>query len=181
MESDLNYERLHLFEAKLQNGNISDYFNFQHLFTAFHVILGTPMFYCGGSIQSAAWCPMPAISDGMILERDQYLALSVFHEEHRLRSASIATFESDYLIQIWNCGKLRNGDPSQEIPELELCIAHSYGRVWSLIWCPSGCYDSQRLGLLAAACSDGTVRLFSIPTTSTLDKQIKYCNFIYNF
>ena len=134
------------------------------------------MFYCGGSIQSTAWCPMPAIINGTTLERDQYLALSVFHEEHRLRSATGATFESDYLIQIWNCGKLNNAQPAQEIPELDLCIAHCYGRVWSLIWCPSGCYDSQRLGLLAAACSDATVRLFSIPNTSTLDKEIKYNN-----
>lgn len=147
----------------------------QKMFTFSHKILGTPIFYCGGSIQSTAWCPMPTAVDGnILLERDQYLALSVFHEEHKYRSASEATFESEYLIQIWNCRQLCNARSAQSMPELEMCIAHQYGRMWSLVWCPSGCYDKERLGLLAAACSDGTVRLFSIPNTSILEKEIKY-------
>lgn len=117
---------------------------------------------------------MPANVDGTTLERDQYLALSVLHEEHLHRSASEAAFGSEYLIQIWNCGNIHNGVPAQAAPELEFCIAHNYGRVWSLVWCPSGCYDEERLGLLAAACSDGTVRIFSIPNPTTLTKENRY-------
>ncbi len=122
---------------------------------------------------------MPAVVDGTTLERDQYLALSVLREEHLLRSASEAAFGSEYLIQIWNCGNIRNVGPAEVAPELEFCIAHNYGRVWSLVWCPSGCYDKERLGLLATACSDGTVRIFSIPNPSVLTKEKKYANYSF--
>nr|CAD7403599.1 unnamed protein product [Timema poppensis] len=54
-------------------------------------------------------------------------------------------------------------------PKLVLGLAHEFGAIWQLEWCPSGCYDVEtpedrlrRLGLLAAACSDGTVRIFSV-------------------
>jgi len=42
---------------------------------------------------------MPAVVDGSTTERDQYLAVSVLHEEHLYRSASEAAFGSEYLIQ----------------------------------------------------------------------------------
>lgn len=148
---DVTLEKLRRFQSQLQNG--------------------TPTFFCGGSIHGVSWCPMPAVVDGSTTERDQYLAVSVLHEEHLYRSASEAAFGSEYLIQIWNCGNIRNVCPAQVAPELEFCIAHNYGRVWSLVWCPSGCYDQERLGLLAAACSDGTVRIFSIPNPTTLTKE----------
>lgn len=122
---------------------------------------------------------MPAVVDGSTTERDQYLAVSVLHEEHLYRSASEAAFGSEYLIQIWNCGNIRNVCPAQVAPELEFCIAHNYGRVWSLVWCPSGCYEQERLGLLAAACSDGTVRIFSIPNPTTLTKENRYHKLVY--
>lgn len=155
---DVTLERLLRFQSKLQNG--------------------TPTFFCGGSIQSASWCPMPAVLDGAAVDRDQYLALSIFHEEHRFRSASQAAFASENLIQIWNCGTLHNTVPPQVAPHLEICVAHNYGRIWSLVWCPSGCYDKERLGLLAAACSDGTIRIFSIPNTSLSTKNINEPSFL---
>lgn len=118
---------------------------------------------------------MPAITDNLAsLKRDQYLALSTFHEEYRNRSASEATFAAGNLVQIWNCGQLNNNSTAEIIPELDFCLVHDYGRIWSLVWCPSGCYDNKRLGLLAAACSDGTVRVFSVPNPSSLNKEIWY-------
>ena len=65
---------------------------------------------------------------------------------------------------------------------MEMGIVHDFGKIWCLKWCPSGCEDIDqgsrdknvqnqflpRLGLLAAACSDGTIRIFSIPKLSTL-------------
>lgn len=139
----------------------------------FRFILETPTFFCGGSIQSASWCPMPPVIDATA-NRDHYLALSVFHEDHRFRSASQSTFSSEYIIQIWNCGPVRSTMRPQVAPHLEIGVAHNYGRIWSLVWCPSGCYDKERLGLLAAACSDGTIRIFSIPNPSSLTKDAKY-------
>lgn len=54
-------------------------------------------------------------------------------------------------------------------------MIHEGGTVWCLEWCPSGCYQDEnlngfvnnndqtkRMGLLAAACSDGSVRIFSL-------------------
>ena len=119
------------------------------------------MFFCGGPIHCVAWSPMPYKEENV--DRDQYLAVSTFQDDHKTRSASHGPFESKSAIQIWNCGTIRNSSQAQMVPRMELSISHSYGRVWSLIWCPSGCYDEKRLGLLGAACSDGTVRIFSVP------------------
>lgn len=106
--------------------------------------------------------------------RDQYLAVSIFREEHQQRSAALAPFESKYAIQIWNCGKLDSAQGASTMPVLEMSLAHEHGRMWSLAWCPSGCYDSNRLGLLAAACSDGTVRIFSVPHPSNMSPHSRY-------
>ena len=131
------------------------------------------MFFCGGAIQSAVWCPMPMpMVDVKVEERDQYLAVSVFKDEDMYRSPSQCPFESKYAVQIWNCGKLRNSIAAHTAPSLELLLAHSFGRVWSLAWCPSGCYDESRLGVLAAACSDGSVRVFSVPHPHVLSNTL---------
>lgn len=64
---------------------------------------------------------------------------------------------------------------SQSNPELAYAITHEGGTVWCLEWCPSGCYQhadlpnfarkddqTKRMGLLAAACSDGCIRVYSL-------------------
>ena len=151
------------------------------------IFLETPVFFCGGSIQSSAWCPMPTVTSPnktSPASRNQYLAISAFREENRSRSASIGPFESKEVIQIWNCGPLCYSNPVSVAPVLDLGLAHDYGRVWSLAWCPSGCYDDERLGLLAAACSDGTIRLFTIPqpmTLSNASRYVKLFGFLFNF
>ncbi|KAK9702326.1 hypothetical protein QE152_g30043 [Popillia japonica] len=73
------------------------------------------------------------------------------------------------LIQFWNYGVLHNKTISTTTPKLEFCIAHNYGIVWCMEWCPSGCYDSaevkdslKRLGLLAIACSDSQVYIYTV-------------------
>lgn len=55
------------------------------------------------------------------------------------------------------------------VPALLYSIACDFGPIWSLKFCPSGCYNSkdggdeyERLGLLAAAGSDGNVYIFSL-------------------
>jgi len=148
----ITYEKLRKFEAKLHHG--------------------TPMFFCGGPIHSVAWCPTPVPTPSLPpVERDQYLAVSAFRNEDNLKTATLSHFSAKYVIQIWNCGKLRQHESPTAAPKLELCIAHDYGRVWSLLWCPSGCYTDTRLGVLAAACSDGTVRLFSVPHSGVLERK----------
>lgn len=67
-------------------------------------------------------------------------------------------------------------------PALAYAIAHNSGTVWCLEWCPSGCYQDidlcnyktderklmRRMGLLAAACSDGCVNIYSLPFADEL-------------
>lgn len=53
-------------------------------------------------------------------------------------------------------------------PKLAYAVAHEGGTVWCMEWCTSGCYDiegtsSRRMGLLAAGCADGCIRLYSLP------------------
>ncbi|KAJ4444801.1 hypothetical protein ANN_06598 [Periplaneta americana] len=76
----------------------------------------------------------------------------------------------------------KNRPRSCSIPEMVLGIAHEYGVVWCMEWCPSGCYDMpnvdipdnrlRRLGLLAAACSDGTIRIFSVCFPTELANEV---------
>lgn len=86
------------------------------------------------------------------------------------------------LIQIWNVGPLSSRfDPSLR-PRLGLAIAHSYGMVWDMEWCPGGTsfevspsqrtHALPRLGLLAMACGDGFVRIHSIPHPQSLDHSL---------
>lgn len=55
-------------------------------------------------------------------------------------------------------------------PQLGLALAHDFGFVADLRWCPSGCWEAEdepcnenpglrRLGLVALACGDGAVRI----------------------
>lgn len=66
-------------------------------------------------------------------------------------------------------------------PILAYAIAHNSGTVWCLEWCPSGCYQDielgnyktdesklRRMGLLAAACSDGCINIYSLPFVDEL-------------
>lgn len=62
---------------------------------------------------------------------------------------------------------------------MSYAVAHNSGTIWCLEWCPSGCYQDEslnnckreneiesslkRMGMLAAACSDGNVHIYSLP------------------
>lgn len=67
----------------------------------------------------------------------------------------------------------------KESPVLSYVIVHNSGTIWCLEWCPSGCYQDEslnnykkenetpctlkRMGMLAAACSDGNIHIYSLP------------------
>lgn len=59
-------------------------------------------------------------------------------------------------------------------------LAHDYGTIWAMDWCPSGTRDLiqnveqskwARAGLLAVACSNGFVYILSVPYPSTIGKR----------
>ena len=86
--------------------------------------------------------------------------------------------EGPGLIQIWNIGKLNQALQSLPQPKLEFCLAHDYGIVRRMTWCPFRSWQSKedsveedklrQLGLLAIACGDGSIRIFSIPNPALL-------------
>ncbi|KAK4299092.1 hypothetical protein Pmani_028609 [Petrolisthes manimaculis] len=143
----------------------------------FHGVLehGRGLLFGGGPITASAWCPLPpSISSTTCY---QYLALhSIPDPDHEYKMQGSYTHAG--LIQIWGFPQSKN---KKEPPQFLLGIAHDYGNVWSLSWCPSGAYNTSdpncskseknlaRLGLLAAGCSDGTVRIFSVPHPEALN------------
>jgi len=118
---------------------------------------GVPVMFAGGPVWALAWAPVPDT------ERQQYLAVAV-HPDMEQTHEMASVYKYDSLIQIWAFGYLDNIEPnSGSSPKFVMGLAHSRGAVWALQWCPSGCYQDSRLGLLAAASSDGSVAIYSVP------------------
>lgn len=135
------------------------------------------IFFVGGAVWGTAWCPNP-----LGISTDQFLAVAACDPEaHYLTK----TKKCKGLIQLWDVGNLEKNYLTKA-PKLALAIAHENGEIWDLTWCPSGCWEEvvdlqndafkksgnklPRLGLLAAACSDGTVKIYSIPHPCCLGK-----------
>jgi WD40 repeat protein len=126
----------------------------------------------GGPVWALDWCPRSSVD-----EVAQYIAVSAYNsDEYHVFSKP---YSGKHIIQIWSLGKLTNsGAPSK--PYLALGIAHEGGFVWDLQWCPKGSVVKQkvngkivpRLGLLAAACGDGTLRIYSVPDPEHLHKEL---------
>nr|XP_037276138.1 uncharacterized protein LOC119169139 [Rhipicephalus microplus] len=125
-------------------------------------------FYPGGAIWAAAWCPLPP--DHKPPSHHEWVALSCCpnpDQEHLLTDA----VAEPGLLQIWDLGplQLNRGPYGISPPQLGLCLAHDFGFVANLDWCPSGCHQKgSRLGLLALACGDGCARILSIPDPAGL-------------
>jgi hypothetical protein len=58
-----------------------------------------------------------------------------------------------------------------EVPVLRFSLGHQYGCVRRLEWCPSLGNQEGRMGLLAAACGDGTVRVWAIPCLESIKEE----------
>ncbi|XP_057313769.1 uncharacterized protein LOC130655083 isoform X2 [Hydractinia symbiolongicarpus] len=139
------------------------------LFESFPPLMGSCSlgFNVGGPVQALEWCPMPA-------EETQYLAVSTHRSYSECHTVIDAVCENG-LIQIWKVGNLYN---ETNEPSMCLGICHKFGPVYDLKWCPSSCSGIQdddekndvlkRLGLLATACGDGKIRIYSIPHPETL-------------
>lgn len=157
-EEKLAWSTMELFEGRLED-NISTFFT-------------------GGPIWAMAWCPLPLESLVKENDQDQFLAVAVYSSMDQ--STPIHPNVSfPGLIQIWNIGPLYHLK-SKRAPKLAFALAHEFGLVHALVWCPSGAFQPpDRLGLLAAACSDGFIYIFSIPyrtetsTTLYLAKPVK--------
>lgn len=145
------------------------------------------IFYVGGVPSSSAWCPIPF--RGVIPDCDikEHIAISVSCSDmDTSRSYKDAKLESG-VIQLWSCGITSSLNPEIDVkinckPILRFGIAHQYGHIWDMSWCPGGTTWQQpstvpvseeempRLGLLSIACGDGQVRILSIPHPDALDQ-----------
>ncbi|XP_047476446.1 uncharacterized protein LOC125030435 isoform X2 [Penaeus chinensis] len=159
-------------QAGKTNNITGDWTNIQQ-FTG-QSVGGTDVIFCGGPVISSCWCPQPQnVSLGM---SPQYLALSTLKSPEKEYPILKSTLHEG-LIQIWECTS--EGKESGKHLKFVFGIAHEFGNVWSLAWCPSGAYEHlegdlassqlKRLGLLAAAFSDGFIRIYVIPHPSDLD------------
>ncbi|GFQ89480.1 general transcription factor 3C polypeptide 2 [Trichonephila clavata] len=128
-------------------------------------------FFVGGPVQSSAFCPTPR---NKIV--NQYIAVASSHILYN-RHSYIHTKNLGGFIQFWNLGCLHESLVLKQVPLMELAIYHTHGLISQMKWCPKGCYEAAsktdglpRLGLLALSCSDGSVRIYSIPQPNLLPK-----------
>ncbi|KAG2189437.1 hypothetical protein INT44_004579 [Umbelopsis vinacea] len=127
----------------------------------------------GGSIWGLDFAPKPpSASDPHI----QYLAVAGYPgttEEHHNVGEIQEAGSVENCIQIWRMD-LRLGESQENpvaAPTLDLCIAHDLGIIRALQWCPLGTYQeplegqtfTPRLGIMAVAFGDGSIRLISVP------------------
>ena len=116
------------------------------------------LLYCGGPVWGLAWCPLPRGQPQVVA-----VAGGLEHGTTTLGKAG----GGPGLLQFWQCGL-------EEAPVFQFGLGHRYGRVGEVTWCPSGGWDSHRLGLLAAACADGTVRVWAVPRPEHVVKEAVY-------
>ncbi|XP_070520236.1 uncharacterized protein [Cardiocondyla obscurior] len=140
---------------------------------------GVSTFFVGGPIWALAWLPIP--SAVYHKNPSQYIAISTHPTMESVYTVG-NKYSGPNIIQIWDVGPLSHeANGESRLPVLAYAIAHNSGTVWCLEWCPSGCYQdselgnyevdknkSRRMGLLAAACSDGCINIYSLPFTDEL-------------
>lgn len=65
-----------------------------------------------------------------------------------------------------------------DMPCMSYGLAHDFGAVWDMAWCPSGAYEPKnKIGLLALSTSCGDCPIFAMPCTDEHSEM--YC-LIYN-
>jgi len=51
-----------------------------------------------------------------------------------------------------------------EMPYMSYGLAHEFGAVWDMAWCPSGAFEpDKKIGLLALSTSCGDCPIFAMP------------------
>lgn len=61
-----------------------------------------------------------------------------------------------------------------DMPCMSYGLAHEFGAVWDMAWCPSGAYESKlKIGLLALSTSCGDCPVFAMPPVNKTSEM--YC------
>ncbi|XP_017349715.1 general transcription factor 3C polypeptide 2 [Ictalurus punctatus] len=132
------------------------------------------LFFVGGPVWAMEWCPVP---EGAA--HTQYAALYCnrnMDDRHKIN-----TLHTEHaLLQLWDLGKLQMSRPLSS-PRLAYALAVDDGCIWNLKWCPAGAWEVPttvrkaphvpRLGLIAAAFSNGNIGVYSLPHPEHLQAQ----------
>ncbi|XP_051471130.1 general transcription factor 3C polypeptide 2 isoform X3 [Apus apus] len=131
-------------------------------------------FFVGGPVWALEWCPCPAGSVA-----PQYVAVYC-HGSMGETHSTAGLHHGPTLLQLWDLGTLQPEQGSADKASLAYAIAADHGCVWDMKFCPSGAWEPPstarthpqmgRLGLLAVACSDGKVVLYSLPHPGALQR-----------
>ncbi|KAJ8726246.1 hypothetical protein PYW07_000944 [Mythimna separata] len=138
----------------------------------------TTVVFLGASMQCMSWVP-PAAEPARATSEPHYLSVATHRSDDAPRHAWDVTLSERGLIQLWDCANL-----IATTPQFVLGIAHNLGTVWAIDWCPSGARDvfdldttpapnTHRLGLMAAACSNGLAYIFVVPYPSSITEKEK--------
>jgi hypothetical protein len=131
----------------------------------------------GGSVRALDWCPRSAAAAGTC-----YLALGACPAAQDEMHVVGQRAAGAGCVQIWRFSAARASQAVAHTPSLALLLVHDGGAVWDLRWAPEQQRPAtaaaaaaaaaastaapaapQRLGLLAAALGDGSVRIFAVP------------------
>ncbi|KAJ7420749.1 general transcription factor IIIC subunit 2 [Pitangus sulphuratus] len=120
------------------------------------------------------WCPTPEGSAA-----PQYVAVSCHRSMEETHSVA-GLHTGPALLQLWDLGVLQPEQGSPDKAGLAYAIAADHGCVWDMKFCPSGAWEPpttarthpqmSRLGLLAAAFSDGRVVVYALPHPGALHR-----------
>ncbi|XDV41432.1 hypothetical protein PO909_010309 [Leuciscus waleckii] len=120
------------------------------------------LFFVGGPVRSMEWCPCP---DGAA--KRQYAAIYChkgMDDQHKINNL----YSGPVLLQLWDIGDLQCKSRPSTAPHLAYALAIDDGCIWNIKWCPAGAPQMPRLGLLAAAFSNGTIGVYSLPHPEAL-------------
>jgi len=133
----------------------------------FSSVSGHDMHYlnCGNTVLDMAWCPRSKPVSGLDPRPGDDSSIDYFAVATVPFSESFSPVRQSFFrsyIQIWKIDFQKGvGDRL----EFLFCFPLDSGAPWSLSWCPYGVRsENTRMGLLAIACGDGTVKIFSIPS-----------------
>uniref|UniRef100_A0A672RYC2 General transcription factor 3C polypeptide 2-like n=1 Tax=Sinocyclocheilus grahami TaxID=75366 RepID=A0A672RYC2_SINGR len=133
------------------------------------------LFFVGGPVRSLEWCPCP---DGAATI--QYAAIYChkgMDDEHKINKLHTGPV----LLQLWEIGDLQCKSRPSTAPHLAYALAIDDGCIWNIRWCPAGVWElpstsrkppqMPRLGVLAAAFSNGSIGVYSLPHPEALAAQ----------
>ncbi|EFC47319.1 WD40 domain-containing protein [Naegleria gruberi] len=139
------------------------------------------MLNIGAPIWALDWVSRPSAEEEQLVAIAPHTLHSSFHKTGKptmkgelfdashsnVKVPTISDVEHCGKIQIWNFGKLSDKQLNRD-PYVQFYIEHDHGFIWDLKWMPNSYVKNERLGILACACSDGTVIILNVPHYSQI-------------